>query len=112
MAGNRPLPRGFERAAESITRQGGATTVYDPVAMAALQTRVLELTEYTQKLEERIRDLESKLQGGSGGTTPSSPAGASTPSLTPPGPTFGAPAGSAAPSPGFGPASSRAGTNP
>jgi membrane-associated protease RseP (regulator of RpoE activity) len=107
--GNRPMLRNLgQMAADTIGRPGALSTVYDPSVVAALQSRVVELTVQTKQLEERIRTLESKLGGSS-----ITPGGSSTtPSLTPPAsatpasPSFGAPSG-----PGFGPALGT-GTNP
>ena len=108
--GNRPILRNLgQMAADTIGRPGALSTVYDPSVVAALQTRVAELTEQTRQLEERIRQLESKLGGAAGTATPAT----SSPALTPPGiappagPSFGAPSG-----PGFGPALGGTGTTP
>jgi membrane-associated protease RseP (regulator of RpoE activity) len=93
---SRPLLQRIERAAERFGPPTGST-VYDPLAMAALQARVVEMHSTIKALEERIRALESK----AGITPPSSP----TSSAFPTAPGFGSPAGSSpTTAPGFGPA--------
>lgn len=91
--GSRPLLDQIERVADNFARP--ASTVYDPLAFAALQRRV-------EELEGRIKSLESKL-GGASSTAPA-PSGTSTT------PGFG----TAAPpvTPGFGPALGGTGTTP
>ena len=69
-ATNRPLLQRIERMADTLTRPTGTTTVYDPLAMAALQTRVVEMAEQIRTLEDRLKALESKL----GIATPAAPA--------------------------------------
>jgi hypothetical protein len=64
----------------------GPSTVYDPLAMAALQQSVAELTASVKSLEERLRALEGRAGG---------PAGAPASAIPPN--TFGAPQ-----TPGFG----------
>jgi membrane-associated protease RseP (regulator of RpoE activity) len=103
LGGNRPLMQGIERLAENLTRPTGTSTVYDPLVIAALQTRVVELSEYAKELEERIRVLEAKV--GVGGSAP-------TPSARPAAPGFGAPSSTPGAAPGFGPAAGGTGTNP
>jgi membrane-associated protease RseP (regulator of RpoE activity) len=101
--GGRPLLQKIERAADNLGRPTG-TTVYDPLAMAALQARVLELSDSIKALEERMRLLENKLGVSASTTTPGTPPAA---------PGFGPPAGSSpSTAPGFGPAPGPAGTVP
>ncbi|HEY2412451.1 MAG TPA: PDZ domain-containing protein [Pirellulaceae bacterium] len=98
----------------------GATTVYDPLAMAALQRQVADLINAVNSLEERLRTLEGKagvtsppIGGGAGGagsqfgTSPSASGTSSSPSFgSPQTPGFGSPSPSL--TPGFAPS----GTNP
>lgn len=83
----------------------GPSTVYDPLAMAALQKSVIELTAAVSSLEERLRAIEGRT-GVGGGT-----------SISPPN-TFGSPQtpgfGTGQPSltPGFGPSPTPGGTPP
>jgi hypothetical protein len=93
----------IEQLADNLARPTGTTTVYDPLAMAALQTRVVELSEQMKALEDRLKALESKL--GTGAPATSAPPG----SPTTPG--FGSPTPPPA-APGFGPAPGGTGTNP
>jgi serine protease Do len=100
---NRPLLEKIEQMAGTLTRPTGTTTVYDPLAMAALQTRVVEMAEKMNALESRLKALESKL--GVGGSAAPAPASAPT------APGFGS---SPAPpiTPGFGLPAGGTGTNP
>lgn len=67
---DRPVLNRLERVADSIIGSRGAPTVYDPSDMAALKTRVAELTEQVKALEERLKVLE----GRGGGAAPPAPA--------------------------------------
>jgi len=120
----RPLINRVEQMAENFGRGAGltpgaplkTTTVYDPLAMAALQRTVQDLTAVVASLEERIRALESKAgispppAGATGssssqfGTSPST--GGSSSFGSPQTPGFGSPSPSI--TPGFAPP----GTNP
>jgi len=93
----------IERMADNLTRPTGTTTVYNPLAMAALQTRVVEMAEQIKALEDRLKALESKL--GVSAPATSAPAGAPTT------PGFGSPTPPPV-TPGFGPAPGGTGTNP
>jgi membrane-associated protease RseP (regulator of RpoE activity) len=109
---NRPLINRIESAARGAgilppAGPTGPTTVYDPLAMAALQRQVVDLINTVNSMEERIRTLEGKAgvpspaTGGAPspfGTTPSS-------SGTPASSGFGSPQtpGFGAPSPSFTP---------
>ncbi len=84
----------------------GPSTVYDPLAMAALQQSVVELTASVKSLEERLRAMEGRM-GGAGAPASSLPAS-----------TFGSPQtpgfGTGQPplTPGFGPSPTPGGTTP
>ena len=88
---DRPLLSRVERMVDSMTQPRGPSTVYNPADMAALQARMMELTQQMQKLDERMKALESKL-----GTAP----------------TATSPAPPPAPAPAFGGGLSPPGTNP
>jgi membrane-associated protease RseP (regulator of RpoE activity) len=98
--GPRNLMGRVERMVDNFSRGGvgpaQASTVYDPLAMAALQQSVAELTNAVHSLEERLKVIE-RAQGG----TTSNPAPASS--------SFGSP-GSAGT--GFGTAPAPPGTTP
>jgi len=78
---NRPLLQRIERAADMLARPAATSTVYDPLVMAELQSRVAAI-------EERLKAIESKL----GGSAPPA-SGLGSPSATPPGPGLGSPGG-------------------
>jgi hypothetical protein len=67
--GERPLINRIERAVDSFAGGRGPSTVFDPSEMAALKTRVEELTEQLRQMEERLKALE-----GRGGAAPAAPA--------------------------------------
>ena len=92
--GNRPLLQKIEQMASGLAKPTTTTVVYDPLAMAALQTRVVELVDQVKALEERVKMLEGKLGISAPAASPPGPAG---PSFTP---GFSAPP--AAVTPGFG----------
>ena len=77
--GDRPLLSRVERMVDSVTQPRGPSTVFNPQDMAALQGRMLELTQQMQKLEQRLQAIESKL-----GTAPA-PAPGLGGGLSPPG---------------------------
>jgi membrane-associated protease RseP (regulator of RpoE activity) len=121
--GGRPLINRVEQMAENFGRGGGlapgaplkTTTVYDPLAMAALQRTVQDLMATVNSLEERIRALEGKAgiasppagaAGGSNGQFGAPTTGGSPSFGSPQTPGFGSPSPSL--TPGFGPS----GTNP
>ena len=52
--GNSPLLQQIEEAAGQLTRPTGTSTVYNPVAFAALQMRVVELTDQVKELQEHV----------------------------------------------------------
>src|SRR4029453_14580303 len=55
---NRPLLQKIEELAENLARPTGTTTVYDPLAMAALQTRGAQLSDKAKDLGESIKVFE------------------------------------------------------
>lgn len=114
---NRPLLNRVEnlaRGAGLVAPSGptGPTTVYDPLAMAALQKSVAELTAAVNTLDARLRALEGGRGGGTEGSAPASP------SFGSPSPSFGSPQtpGFSAPTapitPGFGAPTTPPGSNP
>jgi hypothetical protein len=105
MAGDRSLLGQAERRVDNFVRGGvtGASTVYDPSAMAALQAQVSEMAATIKSLEERLRALE-----GNRGELRVSPSTTPAPVITP---GFGtAPLGPA--TPGFVPGLAPPATNP
>ena len=47
--------------ADNLGRPSGLSTVYDPLVMAAMQSRIAELAEQVKALDDRLRAIESKL---------------------------------------------------
>ena len=79
--------------ADNLSRPTGTSTVYDPLVMSALQTRVVEMAEHIKALEERVKALESK-QGGGAAPAPGASGTFGTAAPVPSaGPSFGSPTG-------------------
>jgi len=70
---DRPLLSRVERIVDGMSQPRGLSTVYDPAVMAALQGRMMELSQQVQKLEERLKAIESKSGSAPGATTPTPP---------------------------------------
>jgi len=89
--------------ADNLGRPSGLSTVYDPLVMAAMQSRIAELADQVKALDDRLRAIESKL----GVTAPASTNPASAPAT----PGFGTGILPAT-TPGLAPAGGGAGTGP
>lgn len=85
---NRPLLQRIERGSDNLARPAATSTVYDPLVMAELQSRVADMAAQMIALEDRLKAIESKL----GVSAPATP-GRGSPSPPASGPGLGTPSG-------------------